>query len=107
MIFSVIKPESYGILDAVVQVMKDYPQIEVRIEGHTDSDGGDDYNLKLSKARAESVFDYLVSHGISGSRLIYEGYGESRPLAENRTAEGRALNRRVEILIEGKQSARR
>ncbi len=97
-----ILPESYGILDSVAQVMRDYPKIRVRVEGHTDSQGSDSYNMKLSQARAESVMNYLVQAGIDPSRLEAVGYGETRPIDTNRTAEGRANNRRVEFhIIEG------
>lgn len=96
---STIKPVSYGILDSVAQVMKDYPNIKVRVEGHTDSDGSDSYNLKLSQSRAAAVHEYLVAKGISGSRLTSEGYGEARPIDTNRTSSGKANNRRVEFHI--------
>lgn len=94
-----ILPDSYGILDSVAQVLKDYPYIAIRIEGHTDSQGGDDYNLKLSKDRAASVFTYLVNKGIDASRMKSQGYGETSPLDTNRTEQGRANNRRVEFHI--------
>ena len=94
-----IKPVSYGILDSVVQVMRDYPRIKVRVEGHTDSDGSDTYNLSLSKQRAEAVYTYLVQKGIEPSRLTHEGYGETNPIDTNRTTAGKANNRRVEFMI--------
>lgn len=94
-----IKPVSYGILDSVVQVLNDYPKIEIRIEGHTDSDGSDSYNLRLSKQRAAAVYDYIVSKGIDASRLSSEGYGETQPIDTNRTSAGKANNRRVEFVI--------
>ncbi|MCP4805912.1 MAG: OmpA family protein [Proteobacteria bacterium] len=96
---AVIKPESYKILDDVIQVMTDYPQIEVRIEGHTDSDGSDAANLTLSKARADSVFEYLIANGVEATRLETVGYGETRPVDTNRTSTGKANNRRVEFHI--------
>ncbi|MCB9744625.1 MAG: OmpA family protein [Alphaproteobacteria bacterium] len=96
---AIIRPESYGILDSVVQVMKDYPQIEVRIEGHTDSDGSEEMNQKLSKARADAVFEYLLEKGIQGKRLETVGYGETKPIDTNRTPEGKKNNRRVEFHI--------
>ena len=97
-----ILPVSYGILDAVSQVLKDYPRIRVRVEGHTDSDGSDAYNLKLSQSRAESVVEYLVKSGIDRSRLDPVGYGETKPIDTNRTSEGKANNRRVEFhIVEG------
>ena len=83
----------------MAQVLKDYPYIEIRIEGHTDSQGGDDYNLKLSNDRAASVFNYLVNKGIDSSRMKSQGFGEASPLDTNRTEQGRANNRRVEFHI--------
>jgi outer membrane protein OmpA-like peptidoglycan-associated protein len=84
--------------DHAAQVMRAEPTLRASLEGHTDSVGSDAYNLKLSKRRAEAVRDYLVSKGIAASRLTTEGYGESKPVASNDTAEGRAQNRRVEII---------
>ncbi len=72
----------------------------VRIEGHTDATGPDAYNQGLSERRANSVRSYLVSHGVDASRLTTVGYGESSPIADNGTREGRALNRRVELQVE-------
>ncbi|HUS64496.1 MAG TPA: OmpA family protein [Kofleriaceae bacterium] len=94
-----IKRVSYGLLDEVAQVLEDHPTIQVRIEGHTDSQGKDAFNLKLSRSRAASVRQYLMGQGIDGSRMVSEGYGERQPLADNRTAAGRAENRRVEFVI--------
>ena len=97
---SVIRPISFRILDAVVDIMKENPDIrKVRVEGHTDSKGSDAYNIKLSQRRSNSVRDYLISHGIEADRLVGVGYGETRPVATNDTAEGRAQNRRVEFTI--------
>ncbi len=96
-----ILPVSYDILNSVSQVMKDYPKLRVRVEGHTDSDGGDSFNLKLSQARAESVVDYLVKSGVMMDRLEPIGFGETRPVDTNRTKEGKANNRRVEFHIIG------
>ena len=94
-----IKRVSYELLDEVGQALKDHPTIQVRIEGHTDSRGSASYNLKLSRARARSVREYLMGQGVAGDRMVSEGYGESRPIADNRTAAGRAQNRRVEFVI--------
>ncbi len=91
--------ESMVELDKLVQFLKDNDQIKVLIEGHTDSRGEPAYNLSLSAKRARAVRGYLLDNNISLSRLSYIGYGESRPLAGNETAEGRALNRRIEIVI--------
>ncbi len=97
---SVIKKESYGILDDVASILKSNSQIKrVRIEGHTDSIGSDAYNMKLSNRRANAVRDYLVNKGIAPSRLESIGYGKSRPIADNKTAAGRAQNRRTEFNV--------
>jgi len=98
---AIIKKESYGILYEVAKTMEENPQILlVRVEGHTDSDGGDDYNLKLSDARAHSVRDFLIKKGgVSGDRLEAKGYGETKPIDTNETPEGKANNRRVEFII--------
>ena len=94
-----IKPESYPVLDQVAQVMIDRPQMEVRIEGHTDWIGTDSYNQRLSERRARAVLGYLVNKGIDSFRLGAVGYGEGRPIATNDTEEGRARNRRTEFHI--------
>lgn len=96
-----ILPVSYGILDAVAQVLKDYPKIRVRVEGHTDSDGSDAANLKLSQARAESVQQYLMAAGIERGRMEPLGLGETKPIDTNKTSTGKAANRRVEFHIIG------
>jgi outer membrane protein OmpA-like peptidoglycan-associated protein len=93
-----IKKDSYWILDQVVKVLNDYPNIKLSIEGHTDSTGGDRYNLKLSKRRARAVMRYLQKKDISQSRLTSQGFGETRPIDTNKTDEGRAANRRVEFV---------
>lgn len=89
--------DSLGVLDQIVDALNVYPNLNVIVEGHTDSVGTNAYNQKLSKRRAQSVVDYLVSKGISPSRLSSEGYGEERPIASNETEEGRAENRRVQF----------
>ncbi len=95
---AVIRPESFPILDAVVQVLKDNPKITLEVQGHTDNVGGVAYNLKLSSARADSVRKYLVSHGTDSSRLVSKGYGLSQPIVPNTSAANRALNRRVQFI---------
>ena len=92
-----IKPEAEGVLDAAVEVLKENPDVKVRVSGYTDSVGADAYNQGLSERRAKSVRDYLVSHGIDASRLTAVGYGETNPVADNGTKDGRAQNRRVSL----------
>lgn len=94
-----IKPVSYAVLDQVAQVMRDRSSAVVRVEGHTDSFGTDSYNQQLSERRARSVVRYLIAKGIPGERLEAVGFGESRPIASNDTAQGRAKNRRTEFHI--------
>ncbi len=97
-----IRPESYPVLDDAARILKDNPTIRVEIQGHTDSIGSDDYNLKLSDGRAASVVNYFISqHRIDPNRLISRGYGESKPIASNASDSGRQLNRRVEFVILG------
>ncbi|MFW5921177.1 MAG: OmpA family protein [Polyangiales bacterium] len=93
-----IRPVSYPILDTVAQVLKDYPEITLEVQGHTDSRGSDRYNEKLSQKRAEAVRQYLIEQGIDRGRLVAKGYGETRPIESNRTQAGRAANRRVEFV---------
>ena len=95
-----IKPESNGLLDELVSVINANPQIKkIAIEGHTDSDGSDQYNLKLSDGRAGSVKEYFTGHGVAAGRLTAKGFGETKPIASNETPEGKEANRRVEFLI--------
>ncbi len=88
-----------AILDDVSSSMKNQANVSVEIGGHTDSNGSETYNQMLSQERAESVRQYLIAHGIEAARLSAMGYGESKPLASNDTAEGRAENRRVEFKL--------
>jgi len=94
-----IKPVSFPLLDQVAQALQDNPNIKVRIEGHTDSKGPDAFNLKLSQKRAESVRAYLIKKGVAADRMEPKGFGETVPIADNRTQEGRDQNRRVEFVI--------
>ena len=94
-----IKKVSFELLNQVAQAMQDNPTIQVRIEGHTDSQGNDKFNLKLSQRRAESVRTYLIGKGVAADRMVPQGYGETVPIADNRTSAGRAQNRRVEFVI--------
>lgn len=92
-----LKPESDAVLNQVLGLLKQYPQLHLVIAGHTDAQGSDEHNLDLSNRRAQSVVAWLVGHGIAADRLQAEGRGESQPVASNDTPEGRALNRRVEL----------
>ena len=89
------KPGVTETLDVIVDVMKEFDGVRFDVEGHSDSSGDDASNLKLSQERAQAVVDYLTSHGIDNWRLHAVGYGETKPIASNKTATGRALNRRV------------
>ena len=90
---------SMAILDNVIATLTRRSDIKVEVAAHTDSDGKEAYNLKLSDQRAASVKDYLSSHGIDGNRMTSRGYGESQPVASNTTDEGKAQNRRVELRV--------
>ena len=92
-------PSSKVELNRLVNLLKNNPEMEIRIQGHTDSQGDEEYNEKLSENRAKSVYNYLVEHGISKERLSYKGFGESQPIADNDTEEGRAKNRRTEFEV--------
>jgi len=95
-----IKPISYPVLDDVVDVMNKNPQLTmVEVQGHTDARASDAYNLDLSTRRAAAAMRYLIEKGIDASRLTSNGYGESRPIADNNTKEGMSENRRVEFII--------
>jgi outer membrane protein OmpA-like peptidoglycan-associated protein len=97
---STIRPDSYYILDEAAQVMKEIPELKVRIEGHTDSIGSNEYNQKLSEDRANAVRFYLISrHQINPLRIEAAGRGENYPVTTNDTEEGRALNRRIDFVI--------
>jgi len=101
---STIKPESRPALEDAAKILNENPTIRVEIQGHTDSDGSDSYNLQLSDRRAAAVVSYLVQNlGIDASRLTSRGYGEGSPVTSNATPEGRALNRRVEFFVLGQK----
>ena len=92
--------ESKTILDEAAILINASPELQkIEVQAHTDSKGSEKYNLKLSEQRAASVMEYLVSRGVEPSRLISKGYGESQPIADNSTEEGRAKNRRVELKV--------
>jgi outer membrane protein OmpA-like peptidoglycan-associated protein len=100
-----IRPESSHVLDAIATLIKDHPELtRIRVEGHTDTVGSAPYNKDLSQRRAASVVKALVQRGIAPGRLVPEGYGFDRPIADNKTALGRAKNRRVEFTILGEKT---
>jgi outer membrane protein OmpA-like peptidoglycan-associated protein/outer membrane protein W len=92
------KQETYSILMEITQIMKQHPEAQFKLEGHTDSTGQSDMNLRLSQSRVNAVRDYLVNNGIPGSSLITEAFGETQPAASNATRDGRRQNRRVEVI---------
>ncbi|HEX9912596.1 MAG TPA: OmpA family protein, partial [candidate division Zixibacteria bacterium] len=94
---SLLTASSKIILDQVASSLIDRPDVKVEIGGHTDSKGSDAYNLKLSNTRADAVMQYLISKGVKADNLTAKGYGETVPIADNNTEEGRAENRRVEL----------
>jgi OOP family OmpA-OmpF porin len=91
--------ESRAVLDPVADNLKKYPELQIELQGHTDSVGADKYNLSLSQRRADSVRAYLLSQGVSASQVVARGYGESQPVSDNGTREGRAQNRRVVMKV--------
>lgn len=97
---STFQQRTFPVLEAMVAILKEYPASKFTIEGHTDSDGPADLNQKLSQERATAVMKYLVDNGIDASRLKALGFGETKPIALNKTKAGKALNRRVEVKLE-------
>jgi outer membrane protein OmpA-like peptidoglycan-associated protein len=91
--------KSFKGLDDVVKVMKDDAQLKLSIEGHTDNVGSDAANQKLSENRAAAVKAYLVKKGVDTGRVVSAGFGETQPVADNKTAAGRQKNRRVELKL--------
>lgn len=96
---AVISKNSYEGLDAVADFMKRHSDTTLRVEGHTDSTGKADYNQQLSEQRANSVKKYLVNKGVEASRITTKGFGATKPIADNFTKEGRAQNRRTEMIF--------
>jgi outer membrane protein OmpA-like peptidoglycan-associated protein len=94
-----LKPQFFDVLNSVSKVLNEYDQTVVEVAGHTDSSGSDEYNQRLSERRADSVAQYLRSQKINTQRLITIGMGESMPVADNATAQGKQANRRVEITM--------
>jgi hypothetical protein len=94
-----LKPESETELDKIVKFLSENPELKIEISGHTDNEGGETYNLQLSKQRAESVVQYLQSKGVQDGRMVSKGYGYTQPVETNDTPEGRAQNRRTELKV--------
>jgi len=93
-----LKPESMGVINTICQLMNEHPELRFSVEGHTDSDGEEAFNQRLSEQRAATVVSTLMQLGIDGSRLTSKGWGESKPVSDNTTPEGKANNRRVEFV---------
>ncbi len=97
---STLTPAGRAKVADAARTLKDNPTVHVEVGGHTDSIGSDAYNQKLSERRADTVAKELEADGISASRLTVRGYGKRKPVADNKTAEGRARNRRVELVVD-------
>jgi len=95
-----IKPEAAAILDRLIAFMNENKEKRVNLAGHTDNVGSEAYNQRLSERRVGSVRDYILKKGIADNRISGQGFGESKPIADNKTREGRAKNRRVEINVQ-------
>ena len=96
-----ITPGSFGVLGRAVKLLKEYPTLRIRIDGHTDSRGAEEANMTLSKARAEAVKTYLVGKGIDVGRIETQGFGETKPIGDNKSFAGRRENRRIEFTVLG------
>jgi len=96
---STVKPEAAQILDRLVVFMNENKDKSANLAGYTDNVGTDAYNQRLSERRVNSVRQYIVGKGVDNGRVAGQGFGESKPIADNKTAEGRAKNRRVEIKV--------
>jgi len=99
---AVLSTQSMASLDEFAQVMREYPKTAILVQGYTDSTGSEQYNLQLSQRRADAVHNHLTLRQVEQSRMEAIGYGEGYPVADNATPQGRALNRRVSILVKGK-----
>ena len=95
----ILRKDSYDELDQVMLFINEYPEVNFKIEGHTDNVGDEAKNLDLSKKRAEAVKNYLISKGVSKDKLMSDGFGATKPIADNTSAGGRAKNRRVDITV--------
>ncbi len=96
---AILKPGAAAEIDRVAAVLNKYPKTTIRIEGYTDSSGPEQYNQELSEQRAEAVKNALITKGVTPQRMVTVGLGESNPIASNQTAEGRQMNRRVNVVI--------
>jgi outer membrane protein OmpA-like peptidoglycan-associated protein len=96
-----LTPDAKVKLAKVSGILLSYPGLRLQVEGHTDSVGGDEYNQKLSEERAGAVRDFLAQQSVSMNNVAAVGYGKSEPVASNDTASGRAMNRRVELVVSG------
>ena len=94
-----IAEDNYAGLDVVANFLKETPNVTVKVEGHTDNIGTQEYNQDLSERRAKSVANYLINKGVDNNRVTTEGFGFSKPIASNKTKEGRAQNRRTELIF--------
>lgn len=95
-----LRPSGRATVDEAVAYLREHPDVRVAAEGHTDAIGSEAYNLRLSERRATTVRDYMIEQGIAPDRIVARGYGKARPIADNDTPEGRAQNRRVDIVVE-------
>ncbi len=100
-----LRPESFAELDRLLPLLRRFPNMKIEIAGHTDSRGSDEYNIRLSQARAGAVRMYLVKNDVEPARIVAVGYGESVPVGTNETDEGRQQNRRVEFKVLENQPA--
>ena len=98
---AVLSPQSMTSLDEFAQVMREYPQTAILVQGYTDSTGSEEHNMALSQRRAQAVFNHLALREVEQGRMAAIGYGEGYPVADNATPDGRAQNRRVSILVKG------
>jgi OOP family OmpA-OmpF porin len=94
-----LRPDARRMLDLDLQILLDHPNIVVEVQGHTDSQADDEYNMDLSRRRAEAVRDYFIEKGVAPSQLSVRAYGETRPMDTNLTPEGRQRNRRIELVV--------
>ncbi|HWK99009.1 MAG TPA: OmpA family protein [Parapedobacter sp.] len=96
---SYLTDQAKGEIDKLINLLADYPEASLIVDGHTDATGTEEYNQWLSEKRAESVKAYIADHGIGANRITINGYGQAKPIAANNTKEGREQNRRVEVTI--------